>query len=374
MIRVACILALLWYACSAIAAPGREYRIEKIADGLEFPWCIAFLPDGRMLVTERAGRLRVIEDGKLKPEPIGGLPPVYVGGQAGLFDVLPDPDFARNRTLFLSFAHGSRRANHVRIVRARLDDGQLVDVKPIFTAQPAKSGDAHYGARMAFLADGTLVMGTGDGFNYREKAQQLDNHLGKIVRIARDGSVPKDNPFVGDDHAAPEIYSLGHRNVQGLVFDAESGKLYAHEHGPKGGDEVNVIVAGRNYGWPAITYGVDYSGAIISPYTEKPGLEQPLLYWVPSIAPAGMTLYRGAMFPEWRGDLLVSALAGQKVQRVDLDGSGRVGAQHVLFGELGARLRDIRTGPEGAVYLLTDAAHGRVLRVLRSSPEIGGDD
>ncbi len=357
------ILALLLTGCCAFATQALDYRVETLAKGLEFPWSLAFLPDGRMLVTERAGRLRVIADGKLLPDAIGGLPPIYVSGQAGLFEVLPDPDFARNQLLFLSFAHGNSRANHTRIVRARLDGNALKEVTPIFTVKPAKQGDAHFGARMAWLGDGTLVMGTGDGFNYREKAQKLDNHLGKIIRIRKDGLVPEDNPFVNDKKALPEIYSLGHRNVQGLFFDVQTGKLYAHEHGPRGGDEVNLIEPGRNYGWPLITYGVDYSGAIISPFTEKPGLEQPLLYWVPSIAPAGMTLYRGALFPQWNGNLLVSALAGQKVQRIELN-NGKVGQQFVLFGELGTRLRDIRTGPDGAIYMLTDKAFGRVLKVV----------
>jgi aldose sugar dehydrogenase len=355
------------FACSLLLALGgvqaQEYRVDTLVKGLEFPWSLAFLPDGRMLVTERAGRLRVIEKGVLVPEPVAGLPPVFVSGQAGLFEVLLDPQFASNKTLFLSFAHGSERRNHVRIVRARLEGNTLHDVVPIFTAMPAKRGDVHYGGRMAWLPDGTLVMGTGDGFNYREQAQKLDNHLGKIVRINRDGSVPADNPFVGNARALPEIYSLGHRNIQGMVFDADTGSLFAHEHGPRGGDEVNIIKGGRNYGWPLITYGVDYSGAIISPFTEKPGLEQPLLHWTPSIAPAGMTMYRGALFPEWRGSLLVSALAGEVVQRVAVV-DGRAGEQEALFGELRTRFRDVRTGPDGAIYLLTDKSFGRVLRVV----------
>lgn len=367
-------LRLAWLAVllCAGAVHAFDYRIETVAKGLEFPWSLAFLPDGRMLVTERPGRQRVIENGVLRPDAISGLPAIFVSGQAGLFDVLPDPDFANNHELFLSFAQGSNGSNHVRIVRARLDGMALKDVLPIFTAQPGKRGDVHYGGRMAWLADGTLVMGTGDGFNYREKAQKLNTHLGKVIRIHRDGRVPADNPFVGNAKALPEIYSLGHRNVQGMVFDAETGTLYAHEHGPRGGDEVNVIVAGRNYGWPLITYGVDYSGAIISPFTEKPGLEQPLLHWTPSIAPSGMTLYRGKLFALWQGSLLVSALAGQVVQRIPIV-DGRAGTQETLFAELQTRLRDVRTGPDGAVYLLTDRQFGRVLRVVPSDmPKAGG--
>jgi aldose sugar dehydrogenase len=355
-----CVFCLM-LAMSAVQA--FDYRVETLAKGLEFPWSLAFLPDGRMLVTERGGRLRVIDKGVLLPEAIAGVPEVFASGQAGLFDVVLDPDFAGNQLLYLSFAHGSKNKNHIRVVRARLVGNRLEEVTAIFTAKPAKRGDVHYGGRMAFLADGTLVIGTGDGFNYREQAQKLGNHLGKIVRIRTDGSVPPDNPFVAHDKALPEIYSLGHRNVQGMVFDALSGKLFAHEHGPRGGDEINVIEAGRNYGWPLITYGVDYSGAIISPYTEKPGLEQPLVQWTPSIAPAGMTMYRGALFPRWQGSLFVSALAGQVVQRVPIV-DGRAGEQEALFGELRTRFRDVRTGPDGALYLLTDKSFGRVLRVV----------
>ena len=352
---------LLVFCCARVQA--LEYRVETVAKGLEFPWSLAFLPDGRMLVTERAGRLRVIEDGKLLAEPVAGLPPIFVSGQAGLFEVLADPEFASNHTIYLSFAHGDERKNHTRVIRAQLDGNALKEVVPIFTVTPGKRGDAHYGGRMAWLPDGTLVIGTGDGFNYREQAQKLNNHLGKIVRINRDGSVPANNPFVDNGKALPEIYSLGHRNVQGMVFDAATGTLFAHEHGARGGDEINVILPGRNYGWPLITFGVDYSGAIISPFTEKPGLEQPLLQWTPSIAPAGMTMYRGALFPQWQGSLLISALAGQVVQRVPMV-DAKAGAQETLFAELRTRLRDVRTGPDGAVYLLTDKAFGRVLRVL----------
>ncbi len=355
---LAALLSLLASATQAL-----DYRVETVAKGLEFPWSLAFLPDGRMLVTERPGRLRVIADGHLLPDPVTGVPAVHAAGQAGLFEVLVDPDFASNQTLYLSLAHGSERKNHVRIVRARLVGNALENVTPIFIAKPDKRGDVHYGGRMAWLPDGSLVMGTGDGFNYREQAQKLGNHLGKIIRIMPDGSLPADNPFHGQAKALPEIYSLGHRNVQGLLFDAESATLYAHEHGPRGGDEINVVKPGRNYGWPLITYGVDYSGAIISPFTEKPGLEQPLLQWTPSIAPAGMTFYRGALFPNWRGSLLVAALAGQVVQRIPL-ADGRAGQQEPLFAELRTRFRDVRTGPDGAIYLLTDKSFGRVLRVV----------
>jgi len=363
MPRTLCCLLLccLLVACGGPAA-AVEYRIETLADGLEHPWSVAVLPDGRMLVTERAGRLRIIEDGRLLEEPVRGVPEAYVRSQAGLFEVLLDPDYAANGWIYLSLAHGDAAASGTRVVRGRLSGNQFIDQQVIFDIQPPRDRPVHYGARMTFMSDGTLVIGLGDGFDYREAAQRLDSHTGTIVRIRRDGSVPADNPFIDTDGALPEIYSYGHRNVQGLVFDDESGRLWAHEHGPRGGDEVNLVQAGRNYGWPVATFGVDYSGARISPYTSRPGMEDPVLHWTPSIAPSGMTLYRGMQFPEWQGDLLVTALVAREVRRLELDGE-RVVAQEALFGEIGARLRDIRVAPDGALLLLTDSPRGQVLRI-----------
>ena len=346
--------------------PSAAYRVETLTEGLNFPWSVAFLPGGRMLITERGGTLRLYERRRLLDKPVQGVPPVFVSGQAGLFDVTLDPDFEQNQILYLSFAHGDQAANQARIVRARLSGYAVEDVLPIFTAAPAKHGDAHYGARMAWLADGTLVMGLGDGFDYREQAQKRDSHLGKIIRINRDGSVPADNPFVDRQDTLPEIYSFGHRNVQGLVSDLDTGRLWSHEHGPRGGDELNHIRAGHNYGWPLTTYGLDYTGARVTPYTAMAGMEQPVLYWTPSIAPSGMTLYRGALFPQWDNSLFVSTLAEKSVRRVPLTQTGGLpstGDQEILFQELGERIRDVRTGPDGALYLLTDSANGKLLRV-----------
>lgn len=352
-----------------VAAPARavetpRYRIETLAEGLAFPWSLAFLPDGRALVTERAGRLRVIAEGKLVDQPIAGVPQANVEGQGGMFEVLIDPDFSANSTIYLSLAAGPSRANHTRVVRARLDGMALTDVEPIFTATPSKDTAVHFGGRMAFLPDGTLAIGLGDGFDYREQAQSLNSHLGKIVRVGRDGSVPADNPFVGRDHALPEIYSFGHRNVQGLAFDSATGRLYAHEHGPRGGDELNVIEPGANYGWPIATFGLDYSGAVISPFSERPGMVSPLHQWTPSIAPSAMVIYRGAMFSEWDGDVIVTALAARCAHRLRIQG-GKMVNREVLFSELGQRLRDVRVAPDGALWLLTDDAQGKVLRVMR---------
>lgn len=357
-------LVLLGTLAASTLTLAQDYRIETVTAGLEHPWSLAFLPDGRMLVTERVGRLRLLgKDGSLDPEPVAGLPEIFVAAQAGLMEVLLDPDFASNQWLYLSYAYGTERANNTRLARARLVDGRLQDVEVLFSAQPAKAGAAHYGGRMVFLPDQTLVLTLGDGFDWREQAQNPANHLGKIVRLHRDGSVPADNPLVGQAGAAPEIYSLGHRNVQGIYYDARLQRLYSHEHGPRGGDELNLIEPGHNYGWPLITYGVDYTGAQISPYSELPGLEQPLLHWTPSVAPSGLTLYRGALFAQWRGDLFASTLAERSVRRIRML-HGKLAGEEVLFEELEERIRDVRSGPDGALYLLTDNAKGRVLKVV----------
>ena len=355
---------LIFVAAPAwVTAAATDYQLEVLAEPLEHPWSIAFLPDGAILVTERPGRLRVVAPDGLDPTPIAGLPQVFASGQAGLFDVLLAEDFADSGILFVSFAHGNDDENHTRIVRARFDGRALHEVTPIFTTQPPKSGDAHYGGRMAWMADGTLLLGTGDGFYFREESQNLDSHLGKIIRIRADGTVPDDNPFVGTANARPEIYSYGHRNVQAIVTDQDQGTIYAHEHGPRGGDELNVILPGRNYGWPIISYGKDYSRALITPYTALAGMEQPLLHWTPSIAPSGMTLYDADLFPQWRRSFFVAALAEESVRRVPILDGGAPGEQDTLFEELEQRIRDIRTGPDGALYLVTDEPDGQLIRV-----------
>jgi aldose sugar dehydrogenase len=339
-----------------------DYRIETVASGLEHPWSLAFLPDGRLLVTERAGRLRVIEEGRLREEAVGGVPDSFVRSQGGLFGVLPDPDFADNGLIYLSQSYGSATANTTRLLRGRLDGMMLVDLEILFEARPTRSTPVHFGGRMVFLADGTLVLGLGDGFDDREDAQRLDSHTGSIVRLHADGRVPVDNPFVGRDGVQPEIYSYGHRNVQGLFPDAENHVLWSHEHGPRGGDELNIIEPGGNYGWPVVSHGIDYSGARITPHTSLPGMRDPVRHWTPAIAPSGMTLYRGDLFPHWRGSLFISSLVQRQVRRLTLDGTG-IEDEEILFEEIGERLRDIRSGPDGALYLLTDNADGRVLRV-----------
>lgn len=339
-----------------------EFVVETVAEDLNYPWSVAFLPDGAVLVAEKPGALRVIRDGVLDERPVDGMPDVYYAGQGGLFDVLPDPNFETTRRLYLSYAHGTKSENATRVIRATFDGSALSDAEVVFTATPSKNTPHHYGGRMAFLADGTLLLTIGDGFNFRESAQRLDSHLGKLIRIAADGSVPSDNPFVGASGALPEIWSYGHRNAQGIVVVAETGDVYSHEHGPRGGDELNRIVPGRNYGWPVATLGIDYSGARISPFTRYSGTEAPLVDWTPSIAPAGLAFYDALLFPQWRGNLFVAALAEKSLRRLDLD-DGRVVDQEILLADLGERLRDVRVGPDGALYVLTDSASGRLLRL-----------
>jgi glucose/arabinose dehydrogenase len=293
------------------------------------------------------------------------VPPVYNEGQGGLFDIVPHPQFNQNGYVFLAYAHGTRQANGTRVARAKLVGNSLIEVTPIYTAMPLKRGPVHFGGRMVFLPDGTLLLTTGDGFDYREKAQRLDSPLGKVLRLTTDGKVPPGNPYAADPKAVAAIWSRGHRNPQGLAYDPVRNQVFAHEHGPKGGDEVNVIERGGNYGWPVATKGMDYSGATISPYKSYPGMKDGLVVWVPSIAPSGLAVYRGAMFPEWQGDLLVGALVDREVRRVRLSPEGRVLGQESLFRQVGERIRDVRVAPDGAIWLTTDDPQGKILRVSR---------
>ncbi len=357
-------------ATTAVAAP-QSFRsaagnlsVEAFASGLVHPWALAFLPDGRMLVTERPGRLRIVgEDGKLSAA-LPGLPKVFARGQMGLLDLILDRDFNSNQTIY--FCYSADNGGNTALVRAHLLDGDtpaLTDVKPIFKQQgPGSSTGNNVGCRIAQAPDGNLFLSLGDHFNPRDEAQNLANHIGKIVRIKPDGSVPPDNPFVNRQGAKPEIWSYGNRNPQGLAFNPQSGKLWEHEHGPRGGDEVNIIEPGKNYGWPVIGYGIDYSGAKIHESTRKAGMEQPLKYWVPSIAPSGMAFYSGDLFASWRGNLFVGALAGEMLVRLEINGE-KVGSEERLLQDLGERIRDVRQGPDGALWLVTDNSAGRILRV-----------
>ena len=350
--------------CSGFAASNDDaFEVETLADGLDYPWAVTFISDHEMLVTELSGNLRRVSNGALNPTPIAGVPEVLFAGQGGLSDVILDPSFADNGLLYLSFsapAVDQPKLNQLNVIQARLEGNVLVDHRTIFKSDPPRRTAAHYGARLAFLADGTLLITSGDGFNYREQAQALDNHFGKILRINTDGSIPQDNPFTKTPGALPEIWSYGHRNLQGLVI-ADDGTVYEHEHGPQGGDELNRVLPGKNYGWPAITYGVDYSGAMISPFTEQPGMEQPLKYWDPSIAPSGMTLYTGAMFPHWQGNLFIAALVPGDVRRIEIK-DNKIIKEEILFSEFG-RIRDIVAAPDGSLIIATDGDKGKLIRV-----------
>ncbi len=368
MLRRLLMIAATALALATTTSAAADYQVETVVEGLEHPWSIAFLPDGRMLVTERAGRLRIIRDGEVQAEPVAGVPEAWVAGQGGLMEVLPAPDYADSGLIYLSLAHGERGATTTRVVRGRLDGNVLIDVEEIFRATPTRGAAVHYGGRMVFLPDDTLLIALGDGFNYREQSQKLDSHTGTIVRIHADGSVPQDNPFVDKEGARQEIYSYGHRNVQGLVYDAANDRIWQHEHGPRGGDKLNLLAAGNNYGWPITSFAPNYDGAIISPHTHLPGVTAPVRTWTPALAPAGMALYEGDRFPDWQGNLLIAGLASRDLTRLVLDGEEVVEEERLLT-ELNRRLRDVREGPDGAVYVLTDHADGEVLRVT----PVGGE-
>jgi glucose/arabinose dehydrogenase len=345
--------------------PADNLTVETAASGLAYPWAIAFLPDGRMLVTERAGRLRLVAKGGVLSPPITGLPEIFARGQGGLHDVIADRDFAKNGTVYFCFAMPVSGGAQTALARARLNDGnppRLEGVKVIFQQEGPPSSGNHFGCRIVQARDGNLFLTTGDHFRNRDDAQNLGNHIGKVIRVTTEGGVPPDNPFVKRAGAKPEIWSYGHRNMQGAALDPQSGKLWTHEHGARGGDEVNITEAGKNYGWPVITWGVDYSGAKIGVGTQQAGMEQPVKYWVPSIAPSGMAFYTGDLFPKWRGSLFVGALAGQMLVRLDVNGE-KVGSEERLLQNLRERIRDVRQGPDGALYLATDNSSGRILRV-----------
>ncbi len=341
-------------------------RMVTLTAGLEFPWSLAFLPDGRMLVTERPGRLRVVgRDGVVDPRRVEGLPRVAVVGQGGLLDVALHPQFAANRWIYLSLASGDADGVGTEVVRGRLVEqaGRLMleDVGSVFRMAPRSTRGQHFGSRLVFDAKGFLYITLGDR-GEMQRAQRMDDHAGSVVRLHDDGRVPADNPFVKVAGARPEKFTVGNRNMQGAAIHPVTGELWTHEHGPQGGDELNVMRAGRNYGWPIITYGANYGiGTRIGEGTARAGMEQPLMHWTPSIAPSGMAFYSGSAFPAWKGHLLVGALRGQALHRLELDGEKVVHEERLLQGV--ARIRDVRVGPDGLVYLLTDERAGRLLRL-----------
>ena len=361
-----CALSGMVIAQERYASSQHDFTLITITQGLEYPWGLDFLPNGAMLVTEskRPALRLVTKDGTLDSRPITGLPSnISTAGQGGLLDVAVHPNFTQNQWIYLSYAGQGQGGVGTEVVRGRLNLGQyhLEEVKLLFSAAPKTAGAAHYGSRLVFAADGTLFITVGERYHYLHEAQNPTNHLGSVIRLHDDGTIPPDNPFVAQPEYRPEIYSYGHRNPQGLAL-RNDGVMWLHEHGPRGGDEVNILdTAGANYGWPRITYGIDYSGAIISDQTHHTGMEQPIVYWVPSIAPSGMMFYTGDQFPRWKGNIFIGALRGTHIRRLVLQGN-RVVTQEVLLPDY-ARIRDVINGPEGYVYFITDESDGKILHL-----------
>lgn len=348
-----------------------DVDMTTLADGLAHPWGMTWLPDGAILITERSGRLRLKRDGELVAEPIAGTPEVFASGQGGLMDVAVHPDFQNNGFVYLTYAHGTTDANRTRVARAVLDGMALKDLEVILEVAEEKTGTQHFGSRLLWLPDGTLLVSIGDGGNppveldgelIRLRAQDRSSYIGKIVRINDDGSIPQDNPFVGADDAAPAVWSYGHRNVQGMAFDPATQAVWVNEHGALRGDELNRVEAGGNYGWPEATYSRDYRGATeISPHNSLPGMIDPALVWMETQAPSGLVVYSGDRFPDWRGDLFSGGLVSEQIRHIKLDADGNVREERAI--DIGARVRDVRQGPDGWLYALTDEPNGRLLRL-----------
>jgi len=352
------------------------FDVVTVAEGLAYPWGLAFLPDGRMLVTERPGRLRVVsKDGKQMSEPVAGLPPVDARGQGGLLDVALDPSFAKNQLIYWSYAEPGEGVNNTAVARGKFVDGaapKVEDVKVIFSQRPSLNSTLHFGGRLVFNRDGTLFITTGDRSitEGRMQSQRLDGLLGKIVRLNPDGSIPKDNPFVGKEGVRPEIWSYGHRNIQAATLNPSTGELWEVEHGTRGGDEVNVARKGKDYGWPTIAYGIEYQGPpITGGIQQKEGMEQPRYYWDPNIAPSGMIFYTGKLFPAWQNSLFIGGLGSTNLVRLTVKGDQIVGEERLLqdLQPSRDRYRDVRQGPDGAIYLLTDNPKGRILKLVPRS-------
>jgi len=349
-------------AAQEIRSEEHTFRVVKLVQGLEHPWSVAFLPDGRMLITERPGRLRVVSGGRLEPQPIAGVPEVVAQGQGGLFDIVLHPRFAENSLVYFSYNGRGPGGSGTELARAKLAGQRLENVQVLFRQDPKGRSGVHFGGRIVFDRQGFVYLTLGER-GEMQRAQRTDDHAGSVIRLHDDGRVPADNPFVGKAGWKPEKFDLGHRNQQGAALHPRSGVLWTHEHGPQGGDEINIIRPGLNHGWPVITYGVNYViGTKIGEGTQKEGMTQPLYYWVPSIAPSGMAFYEGDRFPRWKGDLFVGALKDRMLVRLKLDGEKVVKEERMLQGVLG-RIRDVRAGPDGLIYLLTDESPGVLARL-----------
>lgn len=343
---------------------GTNYRMVPVVNGLVNPWSLTFLPNGDMLVTEKPGRLRVVRKGTLEPQPVTGVPEVWATGQGGLLEVLPHPKFAENQFLYLTYSKACEKGATTALHRARFDGKALVDGRDLFVADNCNTGNPHFGSKLAFSQDGLLFMTIGDRGD-RNRAQNLNSHGGKILRFKDDGSVPQDNPFAGKDGSKPEIYSYGHRNAQGLAFNPANGVLWSSEHGPQGGDELNIIEAGKNYGWPVAGYGREYApdGAQVSEHPSKEGIEEPELIWSPSIGMSGLIFYTGDAFPQWKGHMFAGALSGMAVHRIAFNDKGGLLGREALLSDARLRVRDVRQGPDGHIYLAIDAPQGGIVKI-----------
>lgn len=352
------------------AKPSLSYTQKTLVKGLEHPWSMAWLPDGAILITERPGRLRIVRNGVLEQKAIAGLPDIYAKGQGGLMDIALHPNFAQNRLIYFTYSHGSDTANRTRLARAKFDGKTLSDLKVIFEVSPVKTGTQHFGSRITWLKDGTMLLAIGDGGNpplqingdlSRKQAQNLRNNLGKVMRLNDDGSIPTNNPFIKKTNVNSAIWSYGHRNIQGLAFDQVTGKIWATEHGSRGGDELNLLSRGKNYGWPLVTFSEEYSGGEITPDQSRAGMIDPILVWTPAIAPSGLTIYNSSRFPQWQGNLFLGGLVSQDLRRVIIDESGKVKSQESIT--IGQRVRDVRQGADGFLYVLTDQQNGELIRL-----------
>ncbi len=362
------ILLFMLFPLSAVQRSGpqteegkkEEFQIITVAEGLEHPWGMAFLPDGSLLVTERAGRLLHISNGDISE--ISGLPEIHAGGQGGLLDIALHPEFTDNHLVYMTFSQAGRGGSGTALMRGVFDNGHLRDTEVLYRMPGLTSGGAHFGSRIVFAPDGTIYMSIGDRGS-RNRAQDLSDAAGSTIRLNHDGTIPEDNPFAGRSDVLQEIFSYGHRNAQGMAVHPQTGRIWQHEHGPRGGDELNILISGANYGWPEVSYGEEYSGGEIGSGTSAPGMEDPIIHWTPSIAPSGMTFYTGTLFPQWKGSIFAGALAGRHLRRIDLEGDKVIGQEVLLQGEVG-RIRDVREGPDGAVWFITDERNGKIYRLV----------
>lgn len=347
---------------STVKTEAGDVKVETLADGLNHPWGMAFLPDKRLLVTERAGTLRILDRNNKLSEPLKGTPEVFAKGQGGMLDVALDPDFTQNKLVYLSFAEpGPNNTASTAVGRGRLEGNEIKDFEVLFSQQPKLEGPNHFGGRIAFTPEGHLILTTGERFQF-EPAQDLSNHLGTVIRLNRDGSVPKDNPFVGKQNAKPEIWSYGHRNIESAAIDPATGKLWIVEMGPMGGDELNQPQAGKNYGWPVVSWGDNYDGSKIPRPTTRPEFADAAIHWTPTISPSGMTFYTGNMFPAWKGSGLIGGLTSSGLVRVKVNGEKSEEVERI---PLVTRVRDVEQAPDGSVYVITDQNNGRILRLHR---------